>query len=114
MATTPGSADGTLNGTTPVTLVAAPAGTTGHTARIVRSIIIHNADTAAVTVTIRYVSATGTRKQYTRTLAVAGDFTFGAKGEVIVLDATTKSITAVMSGAPATTQPDFSTSWLDQ
>ena len=48
---TEGANDGALNGTTSVTLVAAPAASTR---RVIRSITIENKDTAAVTLTISY------------------------------------------------------------
>lgn len=48
---TEGSSDGALNGTSSVTVVAAPAASTRRT---IKSITIENRDTAAVTVTISY------------------------------------------------------------
>ena len=48
---TEGANDGTLNGTTSVTLVAAPAASTRRT---IKSITIENKDTAAVTITVSY------------------------------------------------------------
>lgn len=48
---TEGANDGALNGTSSVTLVAAPAASTR---RMVRSITIENKDTAAVTLTVSY------------------------------------------------------------
>jgi len=50
--------DGALNGTTPVTLFAAPGSSTY---REIKSIFIYNADTAAVTLTIRFSSSGGDR-----------------------------------------------------
>jgi len=53
---TPGSNNGSLNGVTAVTLVAAPAASTQ---RIIKDITIYNKDTAVVTITLRIdVSAT--------------------------------------------------------
>lgn len=60
-----GSNDGTFNGTTPVTLVAAPAASTR---RIVNQIIITNVDTAAVTIEIFYESGADTRRIWYGTL----------------------------------------------
>ena len=54
-----GANDGALNGTTGVTLVAAPAASTR---RVIKWITIQNKDTAAVTVTITY-DTSGTGKQ---------------------------------------------------
>ena len=48
---TEGASDGALNGTSSVTLVAAPASSTR---RVIKNITIENKDTAAVTVTISY------------------------------------------------------------
>jgi hypothetical protein len=67
-----GSNDGVLNGTTPVTLVASPGASTQ---RIIKAITIQNRDTAAVVVTIRYVSSGGTRQIWKGTLAVGDTWT---------------------------------------
>lgn len=102
-----GADDGTLNGTTPVTLVAAPAAATN---RLVKTITIQNRDTAVVTVTLRKVSAGGTRQLW------AGDLDVGDTliwDDVIGLDDVNSSITAVMSGAAATTNPDWTSLWAD-
>jgi hypothetical protein len=48
---TEGANDGAFNGTSPVTIVAAPAAATR---RIIKSITIENRDTAAVTITLSY------------------------------------------------------------
>lgn len=69
---TEGSNDGTLNSTTPVTIVAAPAASTR---RIIKSITIMNRDTAAVVVTLNLVSAGGTRQIVKVTLAVGDTLT---------------------------------------
>ena len=69
---TEGANDGTMNGTTPVTFVAAPAASTR---RIVKSITIQNRDTAPVILTVRYVSAGGTRQIWSGTLAVNDTWT---------------------------------------
>lgn len=100
MAFTPGGDDGTLNGTTPVTIVASPAAATQ---RMIQQITIQNRDTAVVTITLRKVSAGGTRQIWSGDLDV-GDTLIWEGG---VLDATTDSITAVMSAAAATTNPDW-------
>lgn len=68
---TPGSSDGTLNGTMPVTVVAAPAAATR---RIIKEITVHNVDTAAVTFYVKYVSG-GTRFLKKVTLQVSETFT---------------------------------------
>jgi hypothetical protein len=64
--------DGVFNGTTPVTPVAAPAAATR---RVIKCITIQNRDTAAVVITLNYVSAGGTRQLWKGTLAVGDTFT---------------------------------------
>lgn len=71
---TPGSSDGTLNGTTPVTVVAAPAASTR---RMVKEINVYNRDSANVTFYVKYVSG-GTRFLKKVTLAVDEVFTIEA------------------------------------
>lgn len=53
---TEGASDGLLNGTTAVTVIAAPA---ANTRRVIKSLIVENADTAAIVLTITYVNVTG-------------------------------------------------------
>jgi hypothetical protein len=102
------SADGTLNGTTPVTIVAAPGASTS---RDVRFVNIYNADTAAVTIALRYLNTAATRVLWKITLQPGES----VKDETLpVLDTVNKSITAIMSGAPATTQPDFVATYGDE
>lgn len=67
-----GSNDGVMNGTTPVTIVAAPAASTR---RVIKSITIMNRDTVAVVITLNLVSAGGTRQIVKVTLAVGETFT---------------------------------------
>jgi hypothetical protein len=62
---TPGSTDTVTNQTTAVEIVGAPAASTQ---RVIKAISVHNADTAAATVIIQYVSATGTRQPIKVTL----------------------------------------------
>lgn len=104
---TPGGDDGTLNGTTPVTLIAAPAASRQ---RVNLAITIQNRDTAVVTVEVRRVSAGGTRRIWRGDLDVSDTIVLD---ERIVLDATTDSITAVMSAAATTTNPDWTSSWIE-
>lgn len=66
------SSDGTLNGTTPVDVVAAPAANTN---RIIRAMTVQNRDTAAVTITVSLVSAGGTRQIFSGTLTVGDTWT---------------------------------------
>lgn len=66
---TEGSTDGALNGTTPITLVAAPASSTR---RVIKSISIQNKDTASVTLTISYDN-NGTARQLAKVTLAAND-----------------------------------------
>lgn len=65
--TTPGEQDGVSNNTTAVTVVGSPASSTQ---RLVKSITIQNADTAAATVTIIYNNNSTLRNIIVATLAV--------------------------------------------
>lgn len=100
--------DGALNGTTPVDVVPAPG--SAHTI-IARSIVICNKDTAAVTVTLNLISGANTRRLIKQTLDVDATLVFES---IVNLDATTKKIQAVLSGAPATTNPDFAAAYADR
>ena len=66
---TEGSSDGALNGTTQVTLVAAPAASTK---RLIKSIFIQNKDTASVTLTIT-VNNNGTLRNLAKVTLSVGD-----------------------------------------
>lgn len=105
---TEGSNDGAMNGTTPVTLVAAPAASTR---RIVKWFQISNRDTAAVTLTVRFLNGASTRVLVSAMTLAVGDTLVWNDG--LVLDTTAKSITALLSGAAATTNPDFVASFGD-
>jgi len=96
-----GSSDGLLNGTTPVTIVSAPASGAVRTIRLVN---IYNADTASVTVTMR-LNNNGTARVLAKATLAAGE-TFIYE-HPIVLDATTKTLQAVLAAAPASSQPVY-------
>jgi hypothetical protein len=66
---TEGSTDGALNGSTQVTLVAAPAASTR---RLVKTVYIENKDTAAVTLTITY-NNNGTLRNIAKVTLQVGD-----------------------------------------
>lgn len=102
-----GAGDGTLNGTSEVTLVAAPAASTN---RLVKTITIQNADTVLQTITLRKVSAGGTRQIWKGDLD-AGDTLIW--NDVIGLDDTGSTIRAVMAAAATTTNPDYTATWAD-
>ena len=108
MAFVEGGNDGGLNGVNEVTIVAAPAAATR---RLVRSITIYNIDTAAVIVTLRYKHDADLRVLWKGELDIG--YTLLFDDVIVVLDDTDKSITAVMSGAAATTAPDFTSAWGD-
>ena len=69
---TEGANDGTLNGTTSVTLIAAPAASTRRT---IKTITIENKDTAAVTLTISYNNNSTLRTIVKVTLQVGDTWT---------------------------------------
>lgn len=107
MAFTPGSNDGTLNSTTPVTIVAAPGASVQ---RQVHWISVTNKDSTAVTLTLNLVNGVNTRRLAKVILAVDDNFLWN---DNIVLDTTSKSVTAVLAGAVAATQPDFAAAYGD-
>lgn len=107
MAMTEGNSNFALNGATPVTLVASPAASTR---RLIRNITVHNRDTAAVTLTVRYVDDATTRQLYKVTLQPDSTWVCNT---VIVLADTNDSVTALLSGAAATTNPDGIAAWAD-
>ncbi len=98
MTFTPGF-NGTLtNGSTPVTLVAAPA---ARTQRLIRKIFIHNTDDTSATVTVRHVTSGGsTFLIHQETLAAGAELTL----EHLVLNATTQTITVLLAGAVNVTE----------
>jgi hypothetical protein len=66
---TEGATDGVLNGTADVTVCAAPAASTR---RIVKAMTIHNRDTAAVTINIKYDNS-GTQRRLTAVTLAPGE-----------------------------------------
>jgi len=102
-----GAQDGTLNGTTPVTVVSAPA---AGVVRTVQTIFIYNADTAAVTVTVIYDNGGADRIMLKATLQVGETLRLDGP---IVLDETDTLIEAKLAGEPATTNPSFVASYED-
>lgn len=107
MAFTPGSNDGALNGATPVTLVAAPG---AGVVRQVHWISITNKDSAAVTLTLNLINGASTRRLLKIIMAVDDNLLWN---DNIILDATDESVEAVLSGAAASTNPDFVASYGD-
>jgi len=86
---TEGSTDGALNGTTPVTLAAAPASSTRRT---IKSLTIQNRDTAAVTVTLQYNNNSTLRQICKFTLAIDDTLTlentYDANGQMKTVSTT--------------------------
>ena len=64
-----GSSDGTLNGTTQVTMVASPAASTR---RLIKTIYIENGDTAPVTITVT-LNNSGTLRNIAKVTLQVGD-----------------------------------------
>jgi hypothetical protein len=93
-----GSSDGALNGTTAVTVVAAPAASTR---RIIKTIYVENKDTAAITITITYLNSATSRTIVKVTLQVGDtwttDGTFDTAG-AIKQTLGTVSLTSQVSG----------------
>ena len=100
-----------LNGATPVVVVPAPA--SDSVKRVVRSMRCHNRDTAAVVLTVTHVMAMMSCVVDRVTLAAGETWTFGEHGEILVLVGTKESVTALLTTAPAATQPDVTASWED-
>lgn len=69
---TEGASDGTLNGTTAITVISAPASSTR---RVINTITVENTDTAAVTITVGYVNGANTRTLAKVTLQVGDTWT---------------------------------------
>jgi hypothetical protein len=109
---TPGSTRTSLNGTTPVTIVAAPAASTY---RIVLAVRMTNIDTAAVTVTLKK-SIAATSKQVDKVTGAAVNFVWTpvTRDKLMVLAATNELLEMVMSGAAATTNPEVVVEFVDK
>lgn len=103
---------GSLNGTTAVDLVTAPA--SGYT-RVVESIRFVNKDTAAVDIRVRKTVGGSTHYEFDNALGLVVDGKFApvSAEHPIRLTATDQKITAVMGGAAATTNPSFVASYRD-
>src|SRR5438874_165188 len=97
----PTAAQTQTNNTTAVTAVAAPASAA---TRIVKLVTIYNADSANITVTLRYKSGANTRILAKPTLAAGEDYLYEGP---IVLDATNKSLALILGGTVASTQADW-------
>jgi len=105
---TPGGNEADTNGTTHVTIVAAPGASVQ---RIVSSVKITNIDSAAVDANI-VISTGGTRRVIKRDAALAVGATLELRD--VVLDATNKLIEVVLGGAHTTTAPTAQAAYLDK
>lgn len=106
-----GDADGVLNGTTSVDLVAAPAALA---ARLVKEITITNLDTVTQTITVRKTNTAGTvHRVIARADLDPGDTLYvgGEDGPISIRS--THKITGVMGAAITTTAPDWTATWGD-
>lgn len=100
-----------LNGATPVVVVDTPdAGIT----RTVLSVRLHNSDTAAVDVTlVRNNGVSDFEIAKVTALAAGSDWHPVNRDAVIITDDAT-TLKMVMSGAPATTNPNVDVAWVDR
>jgi hypothetical protein len=106
-----GAAKGSLNGTSAVTIVAAPG--TGFMRRV-ESVRFVNIDTAAVDIRLRLTVAGPTNYECDCVIALAVDGKFfPVEGSDVIWLGTTDSLTAVMGGAAATTNPTWVSGWVD-
>jgi hypothetical protein len=111
---TEGASDGTLNGTSTVTMVASPAASTR---RIIKSINIQNTDTAQITVTVGYYNGTNTRVIAKVILNVGDtwttDATFDSNGQIKTTSSGgggSGTVTSVAALTLGTTGTDLSSS----
>lgn len=110
MGFTESSNNGSLSGTSEVTIVAAP----GVGRRIVKTIQIQNQDTAAVRARVILKDTAGSSSYIWDGILDSGDtWEYGEIGEVTVLDATTKSVVASLAFAVTSTNPTFIASYAD-
>jgi len=108
-----GGASGLAAGTT--ALVVVPAPSSDKVRRVVRGMRCFNADTAAVTLTVRK-SLAGSGMHYVVDrvdLASGAVWKFGDMGEVLVLCGTDESVTAVLAGPVSSVPPNLTASWED-
>ena len=106
---TEGALDGTLNGTSDVTVVTAPG---NGTRRIIKTIAIQNRDSASVTITVKLDNGTSQRRLAQATLATGetwtleGTFTTGgALKQTVTSPLTTKGDLLVNNGSVDTRLP---------
>ena len=98
-----GANDGVTNGTTKVTLVAAPA--TGK--RRVRFISVGNVDTVAAIVQIVYSNGASDRVIFSKSIATLEGLEYPGNGVPIVLDETDTSLSIKLNAAVTTNELDW-------
>ena len=101
MAFNEGYNTGLTTGTTAVVMVAAPA--SGN--RIIKTITIHNADTAAATVTVRINTSGSTFRTIIKVTLAVGDTLI--LDDPIVIPSTAVSLQAILAGAVTTNELQF-------
>lgn len=99
--------EGSLNGTTNVEVVAAPASATR---RIVKSVHFCNVDTAAKTIVLIKKKAS-TEYELAREILQPGEYWTFEKTTIV--DATDESLIAKMTAAVTTTNPTFDAAFAD-
>jgi hypothetical protein len=97
--------EGALNGATAVDLVPVAAG--GGARHVVSKVNFYNRDTAEVTITLVKDKAGTDRYIATETLSPGESWQAIGPDAHIVLDGTDEKLQAFMSGAAATTNPDY-------
>ena len=107
---TEGSGDALMNGTTEVTVVPAPRDSMR---RIVRLVNFFNDDTGGVTVQLYLKNGATLRQLREAALGSKATAEYPSNGGVYVLDSTTKSLVAKLTGAPAANQPIVTAHWGD-
>jgi hypothetical protein len=98
-----GVAYGNTNNTTAVTAVSAPASSKR---RLIRSLSIHNADTASATATVRLNDSNSGNNFIIDKVTIASGSTY-LLDRVIVLASTTESLQVVLSAAITTNHLDY-------
>lgn len=107
MAFVEGGNAGALSGTTEVVAVAAPVALTR---RIVRTLVVHNRDTAPVGLIV--ASAKGAARRRIAAPLLKAGATWNCT-DVFVLGATDESIVLSLAAPPATANPDFHSTYAD-
>jgi hypothetical protein len=107
----PASDAGVTTGTTAVTVVPAPL--SAGIIRMLKTLTVYNNDTEERTVTIQFRVSSTNYIAAQQVLQPSESLIFGGEGEVLVLDATTKSIRIVLDSAPLANQLDWTSHWAD-